>query len=272
MVSASALAGYLLFPAPPRGGVAFLLVAGVFLLAAGCSALNQVQERVTDALMARTCRRPVACGLLSPRAGAAMAAGLLAAGLFLLALSGSGRAVGLGLFACLWYNGVYTGLKRRTPFATLPGALCGAIPPMMGWSCAGGALADYRVVLLAGILVLWQLPHFWLLALSNREELARAGFPPLFPTLPEARVRRIVFVWICSAAVASLSLGAFGLLRGTGARFFSLVTVCWLCAGMACSMVKAPVFPTGRISLRLTLFMGLIVGTIIFDRLLSILS
>jgi protoheme IX farnesyltransferase len=224
MVAASALAGYALHPAPHAAGVAALLLAGVGFLAAGCSALNQVQERDVDARMERTRCRPVASGRLSVRAGLAIALLLAAGGVGLLAAVGWTTA-GLGAFALLWYNGVYTPLKRLTAFAVLPGALCGALPPLIGWAAAGGPLADYRIVLLAGIICLWQIPHFWFFTLKHREDFLRGGLPTIFSRFTPTQIYRLALVWVFSLACATLLLPAFGVLQHPAA-----LLLCWLVA------------------------------------------
>jgi len=166
LVAFSGLAGYLCHPERTEAGPGLVLALGVWFLTAGASALNQAQEREIDARMSRTCMRPLATGRLSLPAGLGISLGLLGFGLMILAATGSTRVVLLGLFAVIWYNGVYTPLKRITPFAVLPGALCGALPPVMGWVLAGGAMFDYPIMLLCAVIVLWQVPHFWLLALA----------------------------------------------------------------------------------------------------------
>jgi len=143
------------------------------------------------------------------------------------------KVAGLGLFALIWYNGVYTPLKRRTAFALLPGALCGALPPLMGWAAAGGGFADHRVVLLAGLLVLWQIPHFWLFALRHREDFARAGLPTVFDRLAPAQVGRLARHWILALACATLLLPACGLLRTPAALLLGLAAVAGLAANAA---------------------------------------
>jgi protoheme IX farnesyltransferase len=228
MTAISALAGYALHPSPPAPAVVALLLAGVGLLAAGCSALNQVQERDVDARMERTRRRPVANGRLSAGAGLALALLLAASGLGLLAAVG-GTVAGLGAFALLWSNGVYTPLKRLTAFAVLPGALCGALPPLIGWAAAGGQPGDYRIVLLAGLLCLWQIPHFWFFALKHRQDFLQSGLPTVFSRFTSAQVHQLALAWVFSLACATLLLPAFGLLQHPAARL-----LCWLvAAGLA---------------------------------------
>nr|NIQ98335.1 protoheme IX farnesyltransferase [Desulfuromonadales bacterium]NIS44194.1 protoheme IX farnesyltransferase [Desulfuromonadales bacterium] len=166
LVAFSALAGYLFHPAQPDSLSGLLLCAGVWLLSAGASALNQAQEKEVDARMIRTRARPIVTGRLSVSAGVVIAVILIAVGLAALTATGSRLVMLLGLFALVWYNGVYTPLKKITPFAVLPGALCGALPPVMGWLLAGGTMSEYPIMMLSAVIVLWQVPHFWLLALA----------------------------------------------------------------------------------------------------------
>ena len=162
--SAASLTGYAL--ARPRFDTGMVLAAaGAFFLAAGGSVLNQVQERAEDALMRRTADRPLPSGQWSWPAAAGLAGACLALSLGLLVLAGwqaggsaGGSARGLTL-AGLWlavvviYNGLYTPLKRVTPLCILVGGVAGALPPVVGWAAAGGSILDFRILLVAGVLV-----------------------------------------------------------------------------------------------------------------------
>lgn len=261
MVATSALAGYALYPLRGGWNEAFPAVAGVLLLAAGCSALNQLQERQSDALMERTRRRPLASGRLSPGAGLALASGLLAAALLLLASTASPLVFGLGLFSILWYNGVYTGLKRRTALALLPGALCGAIAPLIGWSAAGGSPGDYRIVLLAGTLVLWQIPHFWSLACRHRDDYLRAGLPSLFTLFNDGQIRRLGVLWSAALLIATGQLLAFNVVAHPVARLLlALVVAVGLGSVGRCAWKRAPL-PFGR----LNAYMALLLLALLLD-------
>lgn len=260
MVAASSLAGYLLHPWNQGMSGAVALTFGVFLLAAGGSALNQVQERRTDSLMARTCHRPLAAGLLSPRTGLVVTLLLFVLALALLFTTGPLPA-GLGVFTILWYNGVYTPLKRITPWALLPGALCGALPPVLGWTAAGGGVADYRIILPAGIFFLWQIPHFWFLALKHREDLQRAGLPTLFSRFTPAQVERLALLWVLSLASATLLLLGFGLLRHPAARLLGLAVAGGLAGGAVLKLMGGGMDvprgePFGKLNLALLLILS----------------
>jgi protoheme IX farnesyltransferase len=240
----------------------------VFLLAAGGSALNQVQERATDALMARTRHRPLPAGLLSPRAGLAVVLALFASALALLLAAGPLPA-GLGVFAIVWYNGVYTPLKKITPWALLPGALCGALPPVLGWTAAGGAVADYRIILLAGIFFLWQVPHFWLLARRCRRDYRRAGLPTVARLFPPRQARRITLAWVIALAAATSLFLAIGPLRQDAARILCAASGGWALLCAASGRRRKGASDWELLLGRPEPFMALFVTALLLDGLLS---
>jgi protoheme IX farnesyltransferase len=193
LVTFSALIGYLLsdgFDLVTAG----LLMGGVFLLSAGSSTLNQYQERGLDARMSRTRNRPIPSGLITPTAALMTALGLLFSGATLLYLT-STAAFLLGLINIALYNGLYTPLKTKTLFSIIPGALVGAVPPLMGWSAAGGWLLHPHILFVALFMFLWQIPHFWLLISMYGKEYEEAGFSTISQHFSHAQVKHIVFVW-----------------------------------------------------------------------------
>ncbi len=179
------------------------VLAGIFLQACGAAALNHAQESDVDARMSRTAGRPIPSGRISRTGAVAIALVLLAAGTVLL-WTLSPAAAALGLAAAIVYNGVYTPLKRVTPFAVLPGSLIGALPPAAGWAAAGGYLNDPTIHQVSFFFFLWQVPHFWLLLLFHRESYAEGGLPSLFDRFDARQVVRLTFVWIAAVAVAAL--------------------------------------------------------------------
>ncbi|MCX7878638.1 MAG: UbiA family prenyltransferase, partial [Ignavibacteria bacterium] len=104
--------------------------SGIFLLAAAASCLNHWQESKTDALMERTRYRPIPSGRIEPNSVLSLFVILFISGSLVL-LSKSGFYSFLaGVFTFIWYNFIYTPLKRKTAFAIIPGALVGALPPL----------------------------------------------------------------------------------------------------------------------------------------------
>ncbi len=188
-----------------------IVLLGVMLLSSGASALNQVQERDRDALMARTANRPLPAGRLSHAHALAFAALATAAGAGVLWVGGGRTAGVLGLIAAVFYNGVYTPwLKPTSPFAAVPGAIPGAIPPVIGWVTAGGSLTDAGAVILFGILFLWQMPHFWALALRYRADYASGGFPMVSEVVGVEGTARLILLYASGLTAWSLAAPTFG--------------------------------------------------------------
>ncbi len=198
--------------APEFDLVALLLVlAGAALVAGGGAAFNQVAERDLDALMARTRSRPLPRGGITPAAGLLFAAILSAAGLALLAFGVNLAAMGVALLTLVIYAWIYTPMKRRTAWAVLVGAVPGALPPVIGWAAARGALTVEAWVLFA-IVFAWQMPHFHSLAWLYRDDYARAGFKVLAVVDPDGRrTAAESLLWTLVLIGASLLAAAVGL-------------------------------------------------------------
>jgi protoheme IX farnesyltransferase len=220
-VALSAAAGYVFSSAGIRPcfiGVA----AGVLVLAAGCSALNQFQERYIDALMDRTSRRPIPSGRISAAFALRLSVVLISSGLILILLSGGAVAALLGLGGVAAYNGMYTFLKKKSAFAVVPGALIGAVPPAIGWISGGGQIFDFRLAVLCFFFFIWQIAHFWLLLLRYGDEYESAGLPSLSNTFSRDQFRRIVFHWVVAAAMSCQLISLFGV-KSNAARLLLLV-------------------------------------------------
>lgn len=203
----TAAAGYLATARHFHADMVSMLL-GTLLMALGSCALNEFQERHLDARMERTAGRPLPSGRLSPLLVLSMSAVLSLSGFRLLLLHGWETAL-LGAVALVWYNGVYTPLKRWTPFAVVPGALIGALPPAIGWTAGGGGVSDPGMLALCLVFFLWQVPHFWLLFLRHEADYAHAGFPCLSQRFTPAQSRRILFIWTVSVVCACGLLPAF---------------------------------------------------------------
>lgn len=207
-------------------GINFLLILlGVLLLACGSAALNHYQERSTDALMERTRNRPVPSGRLKPKSALKISVLLSSAGGLLLYFSGGFVPASFGLLNLVWYNGIYTPLKKRTPFAIIPGSLVGAIPPVIGWTAAGGELLNPQIVMIAFFFFIWQIPHFWLLLLVFDEDYKRAGLPTLTEIFSKEQLVRITFIWIVSTAISSLLLPMVSLVHIEIIKYIIVVSV-----------------------------------------------
>jgi protoheme IX farnesyltransferase len=160
-------------------GALVLTCLGTALVAGGAAALNQVAERDTDALMARTRSRPMAADRMSVFEGRSVGAVLSVAGLALLWGAVSGLAMLVAIATLASYVLLYTPLKRRTSFAAVVGAVPGALPPMIGWAASRGSVAELGGWSLFLIMFVWQLPHVLAISWMYREEYGKAGLPVL---------------------------------------------------------------------------------------------
>jgi protoheme IX farnesyltransferase len=166
--------------------------------------------------MMRTRLRPLPTGELTPGSAAALGSGAVLVGLMVLAESGGALTALFGALSLAIYLGLYTPLKRRTPLALLAGALCGALTPVIGWCAAGGSPADFRVTLPAGLLYLWQIPHFWLFQQRHSADYRRAGIPVLAEAFEGRSPASLCRLWLAALFAGSMLLPAFGMI-GRGA-------------------------------------------------------
>ncbi len=189
-------------------------VIGTALSAFGANILNQVAEEDRDRRMIRTRNRPLPAGRVSRSRATIWGVGSSILGVATLALASNWLTAGLSLFVILLYVAVYTPMKVMTPFNTVVGAVCGAIPPMMGWAAATGGL-ELGAWILGGILFMWQVPHFLALAWLYREDYERGGFRML-PTVdrPGTLTGRLAFIYTLSLLPITASLAFSGVSGG----------------------------------------------------------
>src|SRR5204862_7825829 len=141
----------------------------------------------------RTALRPLRSGKITARRALRFGAALSAAGFAELALGVNLLSGSIGLFTLVSYLFLYTPMKQRTWWSTTVGAIPGAMPPMIGYAAAAGALTMESWALFA-ILFIWQFPHFYSIAWMYKEDYARAGIQMLPVVEPDCRstARQIV--------------------------------------------------------------------------------
>lgn len=170
------------FARTPMGAMQiFLALAGVALLVSGSSAFNMYIERDHDALMTRTQERPLPSGRLSPMWALGLGWFLSALAFPILYYGTNPITLALGFGSLVLYVLVYTPMKRQTSMALFVGAIPGAMPALMGYTAATGAI-DLPGILIFSILFLWQLPHFIAISIYRGPEYSAAGYP----TLPDS--------------------------------------------------------------------------------------
>lgn len=184
---------------------------GIFLLACGASAFNQLQETETDKIMKRTAGRPLPSGRISKTGALIIALAYFVSGCLVLYFGPGLMTLLVGVSTFVWYNLIYTPLKKVTAFAAVPGSMVGALPPLAGWVAGGGSLTDPRALALGFFFFMGQIPHFWLLLLKLGKQYESAKLPSLTQLLTDEQIKRLTFVWIAATAVSALALPLFKL-------------------------------------------------------------
>lgn len=152
-----------------------VLSVGGFLVSGASITLNQIAEKEYDALMERTKNRPLPTGRISIQEAYLFAIVLASIGLGMLFIFTNPLTTALSAVSMLLYSYVYTPMKRVGPLAVLVGAIPGALPPLLGWTAATGAISEEALIIF-GIQFIWQFPHFWAIAWVADEDYKKAGF------------------------------------------------------------------------------------------------
>lgn len=203
----------------PDPSVALVCLASILLAASGAAILNGIFDASTDARMPRLSGRVAAMNRVGRRGASFFAASAILSGLWLSYRYLNGMAALLVLAAVLFYSLLYTlYLKRRSPYGTIPGGVPGALPVLIGYSAvSGGVGLDGWILFL--VMLLWQPPHFWALALKHQQEYREAGIPVLPVVRGEPYTRVLIFLYLVALLPLSLALWAFGYCSGWFAAF-----------------------------------------------------
>ncbi len=228
--------------ATSAAGIDWLLLVhtllGTALTAAGASVLNQYVERDIDKLMPRTMDRPVPAGRVSPLEALAYGVALGSAGVVYLALTVNLLTALLGAVTLGTYVLLYTPMKRWTTLNTVVGAVPGAIPPMMGFTAAQGALSPEALAVF-GILFFWQMPHFLAIAILYKDDYAKGGLKmlPVIDRDLSVTSRQILLygVALIPASLAPVQLGMAGAMYFTCAV---LLGFAFLSFGVSCATTR----------------------------------
>jgi protoheme IX farnesyltransferase len=246
------------------------IVFWLFLLCLGAATLNNYQDRDIDRLLSRTRRRALAAGEIGSRAALIQAAVLILAGTLGLGFTSDTVVLPItGLAAVCLYNFAYTPLKRRTSLAIIPGAVCGALPVLMGWMAAGGGLASPQLWILVVVLGVWQLPHFWLVVLENQRDYRGSGIPNMLRVLSVDQLRRLVFLWATAFVVLTLLFPLYRVTQSAVAAWVLFANALILASVFAFFLVRLDDGASYRGLFRfLNLSLAVVMGVVMLDCLL----
>jgi heme o synthase len=224
----TAAAGYLFGAHGSIDVVTFaaVLIGVVFVIGAGC-VFNNVIDRGIDSKMKRTKNRALVTGSVTPKNAYIFGTLLALIGFTTLILGTNALTVLIGVLALLLYVVVYGYAKRVSVHGTLVGALPGAASLLAGYTAATGELTATAALLFA-IMVIWQMPHFYAIAIYRLQEYKAAGLPVLSVTKGVAATRLQIFVYIVAFAVSVLMLPIFGYASLSFGLVMGLTSLFWL--------------------------------------------
>ncbi len=202
-------------------------MAGLFCVIASACVFNNYIDRIADAKMARTKHRALVTGRISPQHALLFAVSLGIVGLVILGLYTNLLATFVAFVGFFIYVALYSIWKYRTSYATLVGSISGATPPVIGY-CAASGTFDLGALLLFMILVLWQMPHFFSIAVYRLDDYTAASIPVL-PTVKGMVTTKIhMLLYIIGFTASTILLSFFGY---TGTAYLVvalLVSLAWL--------------------------------------------
>lgn len=186
------------------------LIGLAFIMASGCVCNNYI-DREADGKMARTKQRPLVQGIISGKNALAFAAALFSIGSILLIAYVNWLAFSLTCIGFFVYVVLYSMWKGKTVYGTAIGSLSGAIPPVVGY-CAASNQLDLPAMILFVILVFWQMPHFFAIALLHLKDYSKAGIPVLPAVKGVLRTKIHMAAYIVCFILAAASLTFWGYL------------------------------------------------------------
>jgi protoheme IX farnesyltransferase len=231
MVLITTAGGLWLAPDAMGGFAVFATLLGTTLVVSSANSLNCWMERESDVHMARTKNRPLPAGRMRAEValGFGLVLGAISVPLLVFAVNPlTGLLAAIALVSYVW---IYTPLKQVSPAALLVGSIPGAMPPLMGWTAATGALEAPGIVLF-GILFLWQLPHFLAIAMFRQNEYTKAGIQVMPAVRGIARTKLHAAMYAGALVPVSLLLVPLGIagtfylvIAGVGGLLFTALCV-----------------------------------------------
>jgi protoheme IX farnesyltransferase len=223
LVAFSCAFGYVLASAQVNWISLVMIFLGGFLLSGSSVIINQIIEKDLDSLMSRTMNRPLPTQRVSVNEAITEAVVCMVAGTSILLIYSNVLTTSLAIVSMILYGFVYTPLKRVGPIAVFVGAIPGALPPLLGWTAATGAIS-HEALIIFGIQFIWQFPHFWAIAWVADEDYKKAGFK-LLPSGGQKDMNTAIQIMIYTMFLIPMGLlpATFGI---TGINSAIVATFC----------------------------------------------
>lgn len=208
LIAMSAYLGYLVDGdlGEPKG---WLMMLAVFLLSKGAATLNNIQDINLDKKLNRTKRRPLPSGQIHWTVALFLAVLLIAFSLLIMTyLRATTYLYIMSIISIVVYNLLYTYSKRVSTVSIFPGAVCGMLPPYLGWLIHNAGLMSFSIFVVMMILFVWQFPHFWLITRFNEKDYGHLNptLPAMLKQFDSHQFNRIILIWMLLYAVVTLFL------------------------------------------------------------------
>ena len=221
LVVFTALVGYVAAPGAGDATLGFAAILAIAVAAGASGALNMWYDADIDAVMTRTRGRPIPSGRVAREDALMLGIFLSVFAVMTMQLAAGVLAAGLLAFTIFFYAVVYTiWLKRRTPQNIVIGGLAGALPPAIAWAAKTGGLT-LDPLLMVAIIFFWTPPHFWSLALMQKQDYAAAKIPML-PVTAGAKTTRL---HILAYALLVAPLGFTPVLTHLGGVLYAAISI-----------------------------------------------
>jgi len=178
------------------------------IMASGCICNNYIDRHI-DQKMSRTKNRSIASGAIPVSKALLFAAALAISGSVILLWYTNILAFGAAILGFVVYVFMYSLWKCRTIYGTAIGAVAGAMPPVVGYLAVSGKV-DAGMCIFFLMMILWQMPHFFAIAIRHIDDYAAAGIPvlPLMKTSTETKSRALIYVM--AFTLVAMQLTFFG--------------------------------------------------------------
>lgn len=202
-----------------------IIIGVVFTIASGC-VFNNYIDRFIDKKMVRTKNRELVTGKIKPSHALIYGSVLGILGIASLLAFTNVLTAGIGMLAFISYVFIYGYAKRKGPFGTVVGSLPGALSLVAGYTALTGVL-DVTAIILFAIMVLWQLPHFYAIAIYRIKDYTAAELPVLSITKGIGATKKRIIMYICLYGVVSTFLYIFSYAGLTYLIVMALASVWW---------------------------------------------
>jgi protoheme IX farnesyltransferase len=207
----TAIAGYLLAASFLEFRIISFIASavGIALIIASACVVNNVIDRDIDKRMKRTAKRDIANGKISVQRAILFAIILGITGFGAILLLTNSLTFILGVIAYIWYIIIYGIAKRNTAWSTLIGGVAGALPPVAGYTALSGRI-DAAAIILFFMMLLWQMPHFYSIAMFRRSDYAKAKLPIWSVSYGMKSTKRQILLFASLYGLSSILLTFYG--------------------------------------------------------------